>query len=140
MCHGEPCEAYIDGASSGNPGPSAYGYVIKCGQTVVRGSGYLGRGTNNLAEYQALLHCMRRAQRMGCKSLTVFSDSTLVVKQMLGEYEVREPRLKRLRDEALKLSAGFQPFEIKYISRNMNSEANNLARRALTGVKKRERE
>ncbi|MCS7146475.1 MAG: ribonuclease HI family protein [Nitrososphaerota archaeon] len=127
----ESCEAFIDGASSGNPGPSAYAYIIKRGGEALRGNGYLGPGTNNQAEYEALVHCLRRALRLGCRNIIVYSDSTLLVKQLRGEYNVREQRLRRLREEALNLINNFDSFEIRHIPRELNSEANNLARRGL---------
>ena len=131
MCGGGDCVAFIDGASSGNPGPSAYAYLIRHGGDILRGAGYLGRDTNNYAEYQALLHCLRRAIKMGCRSLIVYSDSQLLVRQVGGEYKVRDPRLKRLRDEAVELISRFHSFEIKHIPRELNSDANKLAVKAL---------
>ncbi len=100
----------------------------------MRGAGYLGQGTNNYAEYQALLHCLRRAIRLGCKSIRVYSDSQLLVRQILGEYRVRDPRLKRLREEALELISRFQSFEIKHIPRELNPDANRLAAKVLSKI------
>ncbi|MEM2067264.1 MAG: ribonuclease HI family protein [Nitrososphaerota archaeon] len=128
------CTAYIDGASSGNPGPSAYAYLIRRGGGTVKGAGYLGHGTNNYAEYQALLHCLRRALKLGCGLITVYSDSQLLVKQIMGEYSTRDPLLRRLRDEAMELIRRFTFFEIKHISRELNSEANKLASMTLARV------
>lgn len=68
---------------------------------------------------------------MGCRSLIVYSDSQLLVRQVGGEYKVRDPRLKRLRDEAVELISRFHSFEIKHIPRELNSDANKLALKAL---------
>lgn len=133
------CEAFIDGASSGNPGPAAYGYVIRAREVVFKGCGYLGRATNNFAEYQALLHCMRRAQKIGCQRLVIHSDSELLVKQMLGLYKVKDPELQRLRERAEGLAHRFQHFEIKHVPRELNTEANHLARKALVYAVEKER-
>ncbi|MEM0481691.1 MAG: ribonuclease HI family protein [Nitrososphaerota archaeon] len=134
MCGEGFCVAFIDGASSGNPGPSSYAYLIRHGEGILRGSGYLGRRTNNYAEYQALLHCLRRALKLGCRSVSVYSDSQLLVKQVLGEYRVRDPQLKKLRDEAVELISRFQSFEIKHIPREQNSDANRLAAKVLAKI------
>ncbi len=140
MCGGGHCIAFIDGASSGNPGPSAYAYLIRHGEDILRGAGYLGRATNNYAEYQALLHCLRRAIRLRCRSISVYSDSQLLVRQILGEYRVRDQRLRQLREEAVELIRRFQSFEIKHIPRELNSDANRLAAEALSKALKEKEE
>jgi len=134
---GGECVAYIDGASGGNPGPSSYGYLIKRGSEVVTGSGYLGPGTNNSAEYLALIFCLRRALEMGCTSITVNSDSLLLVKQLSGDYRVKHPLLVRLWGEVVGLAAKFHSFRVRHVPREMNLEANRLAREALVRALRR---
>ncbi|MEM0444881.1 MAG: ribonuclease HI family protein [Nitrososphaerota archaeon] len=135
----EACEAYIDGASRGNPGPASYSYVLRIGGKVIKGSGYLGRATNNFAEYQALIHCLRKALRLGCKRLTVYSDSQLLVRQLLGEYRVRDGTLQGLHEEVRKLSKLLPQFEVRHIPREKNLEANNLAQEAIARAAKLKR-
>ncbi|MDT7877955.1 MAG: ribonuclease HI family protein [Candidatus Caldarchaeales archaeon] len=126
------CEAYIDGASSGNPGPAAYAYVIRAGGRVYRAAGRLGVATNNVAEYHALIRCLRRALRIGCRGIVIYSDSELLVRQMSGEYAVRSPHLLPLHEEARRLASGFASFRISHVPREANSEADRLVKRLLS--------
>ena len=122
--------AYTDGASRGNPGESGIGIILRDdnGTTLFEGSGYLGKATNNIAEYQALLACLRKAQEFPCTKLVVNSDSELMVRQLRREYKVRDRRLQRLYDEALGLlkQARFT-FEINHVAREDNRDADELA-------------
>ncbi len=130
MCRGTRrawCVAYIDGASRGNPGPAAYAYIIKMGRRVVKGAGRIGVATNNVAEYHALIRCLRRALALGCGRIRVNSDSELLVRQMVGEYSVKSKALLPLSQEAKRLTALFESFEIVHVPREMNREADALA-------------
>lgn len=122
--------AYTDGASRGNPGESGIGVVLKdeLGVIVFSGSGYIGKATNNIAEYQALLGCLKKALTTPCKRLIVHSDSELMVRQLKGEYRVKDKTLQGLYGEARKLLQGapFQ-FSIVHIERALNKEADLLA-------------
>ena len=110
---------FTDGASRGNPGPSAYAYVLVSidGQVVEEGSGFLGRRTNNEAEYQALIAGLTAAGRLGATSLEVYSDSELMVRQMTGSYRVSSPRLRPLYQEAQALTRHFRGVTFRPVSR-----------------------
>ena len=123
---------YIDGSVEGNPGPGAIGVVIEDGHgTPVEVWGEaIGHCTNNQAEYQALLAALRKARRLGAKTVAVRSDSQLLVRQFLGEYKVRHAKLKPLHEEARRLARAFDSFEIVHIPREQNRAADRLANRA----------
>ena len=122
--------AYTDGAARGNPGESGIGVILKDehGGTLTKLYGYIGEATNNVAEYQALLACLKSAAKTNCSRLIVHSDSELMVRQLLGEYKVKDPNLKTmvLKVHRLLEKAGFD-FEIKHVSRELNKEADRLA-------------
>src|SRR3990172_6948652 len=90
--------AYTDGAARGNPGESGVGVIYKDehGATLTKLSGYIGKATNNAAEYQALLACVKGASNLKCSRLIVHSDSELMVLQLNGEYKVKDPGPKKL--------------------------------------------
>lgn len=123
---------HIDGSVEGNPGPGAIGVVIEDGHgTPVEAWGEaIGHCTNNQAEYQALLAALRKSRRLGAKHVTVRSDSQLLVRQFLGEYKVRDAKLKPLHEEAQRLARAFDSFEIVHIPREQNRAADRLANRA----------
>ena len=124
--------AYVDGGCHGSPGPSGIGVVIeKPDGEKVRIARWIGHQDNNVAEYVALLEALQHALKNQAKSLHVFSDSELVVKQMKGEYECRSPRLYSLNWTCRKL-ARYLDFRINHISREDNEEANGLAYQAIT--------
>jgi ribonuclease HI len=120
--------AYIDGGSRGNPGEAGIGVYIP---GVVRISEYLGTGTNNFAEYSALLTAVRFAVFSRCEELQVFADSELVVKQIKGEYEVRNPGVRPLYDAASRWIALIPRFSIAHVRRENNKEADKLANLAM---------
>jgi ribonuclease HI len=126
--------AFIDGSCEGNPGESGCGAVFKDEQGSVVGSAgwYLGKGTNNTAEYQGLIRCLAHAKRLGTQKLVVYSDSQLLVNQVCGHYRVKKPHLAELHDTVQRSlrECGFR-FEIHYIPREKNREADGLARRAI---------
>ena len=123
--------AYVDGGSHGNPGPSGIGVLIHdiCGETV-RIAKWIGHQDNNVAEYIALLEALQHAVAAKAKTLHVFSDSEIVVKQMNGEYVCRSPRLYSLNWTCRKLARSLE-FSIAHISREDNHEANELALQAV---------
>lgn len=124
---------YTDGAARGNPGESGAGVVLKTpeGEEVGRFGRYLGRGTNNFAEYQALLLGLQHAQEFGANDITILSDSDLLVRQLCGEYRVRAEHLRVLFSEAQKMLAEFDKYQIKRIEREKNHEADSMANRAI---------
>ncbi|MGC2109982.1 MAG: ribonuclease HI family protein [Candidatus Korobacteraceae bacterium] len=125
--------ANIDGGARGNPGPAGYGVVIEdeIGRPVAELSEFLGRQTNNYAEYSGLLAALNYAIRHGFKALRVISDSELMVKQINGEYKVSSPTLKELNERAMKLIDQLDYFEIKHVLREKNREADRLANLAM---------
>ncbi|MEA3366562.1 MAG: ribonuclease HI family protein [Planctomycetota bacterium] len=124
---------YVDGASSGNPGPCGAACVVKTpdGETVLDRARAFGPATNNVAEYQALLLGLETAAQLRPRRLTIRSDSQLLVRQLAGRYKVRSPGLKPLHRQALRMLEPFETVEIEHIGREMNKEADALARKAL---------
>jgi probable phosphoglycerate mutase len=132
----EPAEwhvAHCDGGSRGNPGPSGYGAVVEDaqGRIVARLSEYLGRQTNNFAEYSALLAVLGWALEHRVQRLRVVSDSELMVNQMKGRYKVASPALRPLWDEARRRAGKLEGFEIRHTLRGGNQEADRLANEAM---------
>ena len=122
--------AYVDGGSHGNPGPSGIGVVIEvpAGEPI-RIAKWIGHQDNNVAEYVALLEALQHAVALNAKTLHVFSDSQVVVRQMTGEYACRSPRLYSLHWTCRKLARSLR-FSIAHIPRENNMEANHLANHA----------
>jgi ribonuclease HI len=125
--------AFIDGGARGNPGPAGYGVVIEdeVGRPVAELSEFLGRQTNNYAEYSGLLAALNYVHRHGFKALKVVSDSELMVKQINGEYKVSSPTLKELNNRAMELIDQLDCFEIKQVLREKNRQADRLANLAM---------
>ena len=122
----------IDGAARGNPGPAGAGVVIRAGGKIFEEFGeYLGETTNNQAEYRALVLALRQARQWGVREVAVLSDSELLVKQMLGEYRVKNVSLKLLYQRVKQLQSQFQNFTIGHIPDEKKLEAHQLAGRAL---------
>src|SRR6266581_4978810 len=132
--------ANIDGAARGNPGPASYGLVLRRpdGTPLESLGKYIGRHTNNVAEYYALIAALDYAVANGIKRLRVQSDSQLIVNQIKGLYKVKHPDLRPLHERAKKLAAGLEAFAIQYVPREQNREADAAANAALdntAGVK-----
>src|SRR5688572_9717278 len=107
--------AWVDGASRGNPGPSGYGVFMRTDTgEVIEVSGFLGRTTNNVAEYAGLLEALELATAEGARELEVISDSELLVKQMLGTYRVKHPNLIGMHQKAKGLARMFERFTIRH--------------------------
>jgi ribonuclease HI len=119
--------AYVDGGSLGNPGSSGIGVIIG-GSTngTIRIAKWIGHQDNNVAEYVALLEALQCALGLEAKTLHVFSDSEIMVKQMSGEYSCRSPRLYSLNWICRKLARSLS-FSISHVPREDNAEANGLA-------------
>jgi ribonuclease HI len=123
----------IDGGSRGNPGPAAYGVIIRdgSGEIVAKLKKYIGRMTNNVAEYYGLIAALDYAESHKVKTIRVESDSELLVKQMRGQYKVKSEDLRPLFERALKMSKAFEAFRIEHVYREQNREADALANEAL---------
>jgi len=126
-------QANIDGGSRGNPGPAAYGVVVRDGKgdVVAQLKKYIGQNTNNVAEYFGLIAALDYAQTHGVRALRVESDSELMVKQMRGQYKVKSPDLKPLFERAKKMSQTLESFRIDHVYREQNREADALVSLAL---------
>lgn len=127
---------HIDGAARGNPGPAGIGVVLwdEAGTFREEHHAYIGEATNNVAEYEALLFGVRKAKELGYTAVRVFSDSELLVRQIRGEYRVKNARLRALYDQVQKLLRSFDAFEIAHIGRGMNARADLLANKAIDAV------
>lgn len=125
--------ANIDGGARGNPGPAAYGVVIRNdkGEILDELSEYLGIRTNNVAEYSGLLAALDYAERKNIGSLRILSDSELLVRQMRGQYKVKNPDLKVLYDRAQKMVRRLQRFSIEHVLRGANKDADRLVNQVL---------
>src|ERR1700691_1944155 len=135
-----PYTANIDGAARGNHGPASYGVVVRRpdGKPLESLGKYIGRHTNNVAEYYALIAALDYAAAKGIKKLRVYSDSQLIVNQIKGLYKVKHPDLRPLHERAKKQAAGLEAFTIQYVPREQNRDADDLANVALdstSGVK-----
>jgi ribonuclease HI len=125
---------HIDGAARGNPGPAAFAFTIAAEDgAVVEESGCLGRTTNNVAEYTALVRALERAAQLGPAHLDIYSDSELLVKQMNGQYQVKNPDLQNLYRQAKRLSSPFASVTLSHVPRARNSRADQLCNEALDG-------
>lgn len=131
-------ELYVDGASRGNPGQAGAGALIKdpSAKVVRRLKKFLGRTTNNVAEYSALVLGLEAARSMGIDRISVFADSELMVKQLNGVYKVKSEDLRPLYEKASALSKGFKEFSIKHIYREKNAAADALSNEAIDGRSK----
>jgi ribonuclease HI len=125
--------AHIDGGARGNPGPAGYGVVIEdeAGQPLAQLSEYLGRCTNNYAEYSGLLAALHYAREHGCNAIEILSDSELLVRQINGQYQVRSESLKLLYDQACALIGQLDWFNIRHVRREQNKQADTLANAAM---------
>jgi ribonuclease HI len=125
-----------DGGARGNPGPAAYGYVLEAEDGTVldaRGEA-IGVATNNVAEYRALVAGLAKAVELGVDELEVVSDSQLVVKQMGGEYKVKNPALAELKAEAEALARRLPKVVYTHVRREHNEPADRLVNEALDKI------
>jgi ribonuclease HI len=125
--------AEIDGASRGNPGPSAWGarLVSDDGSILAEVGGFLGDSTNNVAEWSGLVGALLRAKQLGAMGLTVRSDSELLVRQATGRYRIRSVKLKPLAARVFDLVRTFEEVRFVHVSRSENCAADAIANRVL---------
>ena len=129
---GGRAHVYVDGASRGNPGPAAIGWVIVTGDGIVtEGGKRIGETTNNRAEYEALVHALAVAREYGFDEVEVRSDSELVVRQVTGAWNVNDPGLREYRVRVRELLAGFDEWSLTHVPREINERADELANEAL---------
>jgi phosphoribosylglycinamide formyltransferase-1 len=125
--------AYTDGASRGNPGPAAGGFVLTDpnGAQLQAKAFFIGRNTNNVAEYTGIVKALEAAIKSGAKRLIVFSDSELLVRQINGEYKVRSEQIRPLFQQAVELLGRFENWKVQFVCRENNKEADKLVNQAL---------
>ena len=128
---------YVDGASRGNPGEAGAGFHLldEHGNELLEGMRFLGRMTNNAAEYHALILGLREVLGIGGTSIEIYTDSELVAKQMQGVYTVRNRKLRKLHREAVELLSKFHKYEMIPIRREQNRKADRLANEAIDCAK-----
>jgi len=125
-------QIFSDGASRNNPGHAGLGVVIKDnGKVVAEVAEYLGKTTNNIAEYMAFIRGLEEASALGSREIECFADSELMVKQVNGEYRVKHEGLIPLHHHAQALIKKFQRFKLTYIPREKNKEADALSNKAI---------
>jgi ribonuclease H / adenosylcobalamin/alpha-ribazole phosphatase len=125
-----------DGGARGNPGPAAYGYVLEAedGSMLAEHGETIGTATNNVAEYRALVAGLEKALELGVEDLEVVSDSELLVKQMRGEYKVKNAALRELSLEAASLARQLESIAYKAVRREHNERADELVNEALDAL------
>jgi ribonuclease HI len=125
--------AYIDGGARGNPGPAGYGVRVETdrGDLIEEFCGFLGSATNNIAEYNGLLAALRYANEHGHRIVRIKSDSELLVKQMLGQYRVKNPGLQTLYQQAQTLARALERVAYEHVRREQNKDADRLANQAM---------
>lgn len=125
---------HFDGGSRGNPGPASAGVVITdtdTGKPLHQGGYFLGKCTNNVAEYHGLIRSLEQAEALGGTCLDIHSDSELLVRQITGQYRVKSPDLKPLYQEAVKRLHTFDHWDIQHVRRDRNQRADELANLAM---------
>ncbi len=124
----------FDGGSRGNPGPAAFGCVVRSaddGTPLVTAGRFIGNTTNNVAEWKGLIFGLAEANRLGARDVTVRGDSQLVIRQMTGQYRVKQPHLKPLHEEASRLASAFTKVQYIHNTREHNTLADKLANLAM---------
>jgi ribonuclease HI len=123
----------FDGGSRGNPGPAGIGVVVRAadGTPVVTLGRFIGRATNNVAEYKALITAMTEARKLGATRVVIRGDSELIIRQMTGRYRVKSPDMKPLFDEAQSIIRTFASAKIEHNLRHKNELADKLANLAM---------
>jgi len=125
----------VDGGARGNPGPAAIAAVIQDdgGEVLAEHGERIGRATNNVAEYKALLLGIERAAALGGTELELVGDSELVVKQVKGEYKVKDATMRELHGQVKDALRDFDAWSIRHVRREHNAEADRLVNEALDG-------
>jgi phosphoribosylglycinamide formyltransferase-1 len=129
----EQVTIYVDGGSRGNPGPAAAAFILKDKKGYeLSGKGFfLGKATNNVAEYTAIIKALEAARQLGAKDAVIYSDSELLVRQLGGQYKVKSENIAPLFQQAKELLGEFEKWEIKHIPREKNKQADKLVNQSL---------
>jgi len=127
---------HVDGGARGNPGPAAIGVVVSKpdGAVLEELSEQIGRATNNVAEYRALLRGVGLARGLGAREVEIVNDSELVARQLTGAYKVKHPSMKPLYEEAIAALGAFDRWQIRTVARAQNARADELVNEALDGA------
>ncbi len=132
---------YIDGSSSGNPGPSGISFVMfnkhNTEKPIAQSSRYIGITTNNVAEYEALIHALKWLLENQFLNAEIYMDSELVYRQLTGNYRIKTPHIKNLADRVRKLLNKFEKVDLNLIPREKNRLANQLAQKIVKVIKKK---
>jgi ribonuclease HI len=125
----------VDGGARGNPGPAAIGVVVRdgAGEVLEEHGERIGRATNNVAEYRALLRGIELAASHGAGELELVGDSELVVRQVEGRYKVKDATMKQLHAEVKRALSDFESWSIRHVRREQNADADRLVNEALDG-------
>ena len=124
---------HTDGGSRGNPGPAAAGFVLtnESKKLLLAKAVFLGDATNNVAEYNGLIKALEMAKKLNARTIEAFSDSELMVKQINGQYRVKNAGLKPLYGKCLDSLAEFESWQLSYIARDKNKKADAMVNKAL---------
>ena len=129
-------KVFTDGCAKGNPGPAGIGYVFEdiAGNVLDEGCGYLGKATNNEAEYNALIQAMERCIEKGLKSVFFFTDSQLMAHQINGIYKIKNARIAQLAKRVQAIRRKFDKFQLTHVPREMNRRADKLANKGVANM------
>ena len=124
---------HVDGGSRGNPGPAAAGFVLTdpTGAQLAARAFFIGRTTNNIAEYVGVVKALEAAKQIGAEELLVLSDSELLVKQVNGKYKVKNEQIRSVFRQVVDLLDGFKSWEVRHVTRDKNKKADELVNQAL---------
>jgi ribonuclease HI len=131
---GDVLEIYTDGASRDNPGPAAYAFIfVKDGKVIYRENEYIGKATNNTAEYNAIISALQKAEEYTSWDIALYSDSQLAINQINGVWRIHADHLSELCNKVLNLLKKFENVKFKYVSRNnkMIQKCDNLCNKVL---------
>lgn len=130
---GKRVVVHTDGASRGNPGPAGAGWVISSlsGDLLAQGGAFLGRKTNNEAEYEAVIRALKHARELGADEVALHSDSELLIKQLNGEYQVKNPRIAILHAAVRESMRAFRQVIARHVRRELNADADAMANEAI---------
>ena len=128
---------HTDGGSRGNPGPAAWGFVIKdeAGQVLLERGQYIGETTNNVAEYSALIEGLKSVLDMDASDVVIKMDSELIVRQMTGKYRIKQPHLIELANQVRSSLQKFQSYKFEHVLRAFNKEADRQVNIALDALR-----
>jgi ribonuclease HI len=126
----------VDGGARGNPGPAAIGVVVRDedGEVLEERAERIGKATNNVAEYRALLLGIERAAAHGASAVDLLGDSELVVRQVEGRYKVKDATMRGLHSQVKRALEDFESWTIRHVRREANADADRLVNEALDGL------